>query len=253
MDAAIVSSGLVEPCPEGELSPITIEESKRFIELEKIVGAGISGFVKVGGALMEISEKRLYRADHQTFEAYCREKWDLSRPSAYRLIGAAKVAGNLSPMGDTPAPTNERQTRPLTCLEPALQKQAWTAAVEAARGDQPTSREVETAVAKVAPSTKTKASRMQPKRGVSERSRAMSIAKKVIAQIKEIPGGDSRREAALNTVAEWIRTAIAKEEFRRESSLTYSAHALGFLECMPVNCYDKTKAIQQVREWVANQ
>ena len=48
----------------------------------------------------------------------------MSRPQAYRLIDAAGVVKNLSPMGDT-QPTSKRQVRPLTRLDLPQQREAW--------------------------------------------------------------------------------------------------------------------------------
>jgi len=36
------------------------------------------------------SDKKLYRSEHDTFEAYCREKWQYAKSHVYRLIGAQK-------------------------------------------------------------------------------------------------------------------------------------------------------------------
>ena len=59
-----------------------------------------------------------------TFEEYCKERWGMNRAHAYRLIDAAEVVNNLSPIGDIPV--NESQARPLTQLNdnPALQREA---------------------------------------------------------------------------------------------------------------------------------
>jgi hypothetical protein len=70
------------------------------------------------------------RATHDTFEVYCRERWSMSRPKAYRLMDAAQIADNLSPMGDNPSPVNERQLRPLASLSPEDQRTVWEQAVE---------------------------------------------------------------------------------------------------------------------------
>ena len=75
-------------------------------------------------ALFRIRDARLYRQKFSTFEDYCRERWAMSRPQAYRLIDAANVAKNLSPIGDNP-PSYESQVQPLARLEPEQQKQAW--------------------------------------------------------------------------------------------------------------------------------
>ena len=75
-------------------------------------------------ALLAIRDGRGYRFEYATFEEYCRERWGMNRAHAYRLIDAAEVVNNLSPIGDIPA--NESQARPLTQLNdnPALQREA---------------------------------------------------------------------------------------------------------------------------------
>ena len=60
---------------------------------------------------------RLYRATHGTFEDYCREKWNLSRPRAYELMNAANV---VSAKADKSAITSERQARELAKVDPRL-------------------------------------------------------------------------------------------------------------------------------------
>lgn len=45
----------------------------------------------------------------------------MSRFYAHRIIDAAEVANNLLPMGNIPA--TERQARPLTRLEPEVQRE----------------------------------------------------------------------------------------------------------------------------------
>lgn len=77
-------------------------------------------------------DSRLYRSEHGTFEAYCREKWGMNPRYANRLIGASLVSENLGPVG--PTPTAERQARPLTKLPPEKQPEAWAKAVEIADG-----------------------------------------------------------------------------------------------------------------------
>ena len=121
---------------------ITLKESARLVQLERTIEAGMTTFVEVGQALMEIRDSRLYRIEYKTFEAYCQEKWGMDRRQANRLIGSADVAENLGPMG----PKNERQARPLTKLLPEKQPEAWAKAVQIADGEQPTARQVEQAV-----------------------------------------------------------------------------------------------------------
>lgn len=94
------------------------------IELEEIIGRGLASFIEVGDALVTVRDAGLYREHAETFEAYCMERWGLSRKRAYDLIGAAATVGELSPMGDTPLPTNERQARALAPLKGQPEKAA---------------------------------------------------------------------------------------------------------------------------------
>jgi len=135
------------PC---EIEAITIEESRRLVELETTIGAGLQTFVEVGEALLEIRDSRLYRIEHRTFEAYCREKWGMSRPRVYQLIGASQVAKQVSTIVDK-APSTESQARPLTKLPPEKQAEAWTKAQGKADGKQPTASQVEAVVVEMLP------------------------------------------------------------------------------------------------------
>lgn len=84
---------------------------------EAIIERGLGVFIDVGNALIAIRDGRLYRREHDTFEAYCQARWNLSRKRAYDLTGAAEVVAALSPMGDIPLPRNERQARALAPLK----------------------------------------------------------------------------------------------------------------------------------------
>jgi len=83
--------------------------------------------------LMEIRDRGYYRdvLGYETFEAYCKDRWDFSRQHAYRFIDSAKVVLNVTDrLQNTPA--NLEQTRPLAKLEPDQQREAWVKAVETA-------------------------------------------------------------------------------------------------------------------------
>lgn len=82
-------------------------------------------------ALKEIRDKRLYRQHYDTFQDYCRQRWELSRPRAYQLCAASNVMRDLSTIVDTKLlPENEAQVRPLTRLRGTKHRaQAWQRAV----------------------------------------------------------------------------------------------------------------------------
>ena len=70
---------------------LTQDESERLTVLEPIIREGMASFVEVGQALLEISDKRLYRATHDTFREYCQDRWEMSAQRAYQLCEAAEV------------------------------------------------------------------------------------------------------------------------------------------------------------------
>lgn len=158
---------------------LTVPEQSELVLLESVIVQGLRTFIEVGNALLTIREKRLYRESHDTFEDYCRVRWNMTRRHANRLIQSAEVVENLLPLREDdvhhggqnklplgeeygtnwsqisnesensnpiPLPTNEAQTRQLAALEPAEQREAWTEAVATSRNGKPTSDEVEETV-----------------------------------------------------------------------------------------------------------
>jgi hypothetical protein len=97
----------------------------RLTHLENIIARNQCHFHKIGKALKEIRDSRLYKLIlFETFEAYTKARWDLGKSHAYRLIQAYQVVNNLSPIGDI-LPDNEYQVRPLIKLDPLEQRTAW--------------------------------------------------------------------------------------------------------------------------------
>ena len=98
---------------------------KHLARLESLISSNQEHFCKTGRALKEIRDNRLYKlALFDTFEAYTRARWDISRAHAYRLINYCEVIHNLSPIGDV-LPANESQVRHLAPLRPMEQRQTW--------------------------------------------------------------------------------------------------------------------------------
>ena len=100
---------------------LAVAERARLQELESIVEHGLQTFYEVGKALNEILVQKLYRETHKTFEAYCLEKWNIARRTAYQFIEAALVMENLCAIAHI-LPRKENQVRPLTKLSPELPK-----------------------------------------------------------------------------------------------------------------------------------
>jgi len=95
------------------------EERKALKRCERIIVKGAAEFVRVGLALREIRDRRLYRETHSTFEDYCLARFDFRRAHGYRLIEEATAVAELqmSPIGDKIAlPENEGQARELAAV-----------------------------------------------------------------------------------------------------------------------------------------
>ena len=123
---------------------LNIDESHELERCEVVIKQGLQTFIEVGQALMTIKEKRLYRIGFKTFEDYCVERWSISRPRAFQLIEAANVISGLSTIVDI-LPKTESQVRPLTSLEPEIQKEVWTEVVKT-HGENITAAKVQTVV-----------------------------------------------------------------------------------------------------------
>jgi hypothetical protein len=125
---------------------LNIEESHELERCEVVIKQGLNTFIEVGQALMTIREKRLYRIGFKTFEDYCVGRWGMVQQSATRLIRAYETVSNLQsePIGSV-LPKSENQVRPLTSLEPEIQKEVWTEVVKT-HGDNITAAKVQTVV-----------------------------------------------------------------------------------------------------------
>ncbi|MBE9002508.1 hypothetical protein IQ274_31070 [Nostoc sp. LEGE 12447] len=141
-----------------EIRELTDQEESLRLQLERQVERA---FLSAGQALMELRDRRLYRSTHQTFEEYCRERFNYSRDAAYLKISATVVYENLQKFLPTngrqiPMPTNERQLRFLAKaeLEPAVQADVWQQAVEQAGNKIPSGRIVKDVVDRIRESPK---------------------------------------------------------------------------------------------------
>lgn len=125
---------------------LNIDESHELERCEVVIKQGLQTFIEVGQALMTIREKRLYRIGFKTFEDYCVGRWGMVQQSATRLIRAYETVSNLQsePIGSV-LPKSENQVRPLTSLEPEIQKEVWTEVVKT-HGDNITAAKVQTVV-----------------------------------------------------------------------------------------------------------
>ena len=112
-------------------SELSAEEKKSLDEHEEIIRSGrLMSFVDVGKALLAIRDRRLYR-EFESFEEYCKHKWDIARRTAYQYIDAALVIDDVCSIAHI-QPANESQARCLVSVPREMRAKAWKEAVESA-------------------------------------------------------------------------------------------------------------------------
>jgi len=80
---------------------ITEQERETLKKCETTIKKGISNFLTTGEALLTIRNQKLYQVDgFKTFEAYCNERWGITRQHASNLILAFRTEQELSTVVD---------------------------------------------------------------------------------------------------------------------------------------------------------
>ncbi len=106
---------------------------KRHDELCKEISKDLPTFIRVGACLIELNELGVYKETHKTFERFVLDRFGFERAQAYRLIEAATVNANLSPIGDKIAfPNTESQYREVAKAPPEKQAEVVKKAAEIA-------------------------------------------------------------------------------------------------------------------------
>ncbi|MUL39532.1 hypothetical protein [Gloeocapsopsis dulcis] len=148
------ASAIIEsPCRRAHadvLEELSDSEERERYRLEFKVDRGIA---QAWLALKELRDRRLYRSTHKTFEEYAKERFGYNRAHAYRLIEAAQVLENLSPIwrqdvlqdemspiGRQKFPNSERLCRELAKLPPNSQPIAWEKVLETSSDKAPTAK-----------------------------------------------------------------------------------------------------------------
>lgn len=96
------------PNPE----PLTDEQHEKLQELEDQIDENLSSSFKLAAALAQIRDEKLYRENFDTFEEYCKTRWDYSRSYCARLANMHGVVTDLKKYeGNQVFPSNELQAR----------------------------------------------------------------------------------------------------------------------------------------------
>ena len=100
-------------------------------EYSRLKAQAKQGWLMFAEAIKTIHGSKLYRLEYSTFEEFCERELGIAQSTAYQFLSSSKVMQNLktSAMAEV-LPATERQTRPLTKLEPEVQKVAWAEVVE---------------------------------------------------------------------------------------------------------------------------
>ena len=80
--------------------------------------------------MAEIRDGRLYKPKFKTFDEYLRKKWNIKRAHGYRLIDAAVIAKEMSPVGDI---ASERVAREFTKVPKDQRKEIFKSALAKAK------------------------------------------------------------------------------------------------------------------------
>lgn len=121
---------------------LTGTEARRLRVCEQTIERGLAEFVEVGEALAEVRDSRLYRESFTTFEAYCRDRWNLSHANAGRYIREAAASRAVSPIGLTANEAQARELAPLLSHPAALRQVAKRATLETEDGTLPTAAKI---------------------------------------------------------------------------------------------------------------
>lgn len=99
---------------EEDKKPLSADEMERLKILEQEIEEFIQSVFRVGQALEEIREKKLYRNNYDTFDKYIEAHFDFSRPRAYQIMKAFRIRDILESKGVKTLPSAEYQLRALT-------------------------------------------------------------------------------------------------------------------------------------------
>jgi len=95
-----------------DLKTLTPEQEDRFQELEEQIAENLLSSFKLAAALAQIRDDKLYRDLYDTFEEYCKKRWEYSRSYCARLADMHGVLTDLKEYEDNEIfPRNELQAR----------------------------------------------------------------------------------------------------------------------------------------------
>jgi hypothetical protein len=120
------------------LSP---KERAELAQYERTIEQGKTHFVNVGEALQKIRDKRLFRENNRTFDAYLKDRWGFGRIYALNQIDFSEVVQNLVKK-KLPVPAHEATARAIGRFSKPDQPKVWKEALKLAGKNEPSSGQV---------------------------------------------------------------------------------------------------------------
>ena len=154
----------------GGASPMTEVEKNLRARCEEKVDRGLqatAAVLEAGKALKTLKDGDLWRDTHDSWEAYCRDRFKLTTRRALQLIefaGMMAVYENTIGTSGSDEPLSERSLRPLSGLDEATMAEALREASEESGGGSPTPKAIKKA-----------ASRRKPKRKKAKAAKPRTI------------------------------------------------------------------------------
>lgn len=181
--------------------PLSDAEKQMLARDEEHVQKHLESFAPAGHALKEIRDKRLYRETHATFDLYCRQRWEMSKTQANRLIAAAQTVDNIASV--TPPEISghlkESTVRSLAPLNAAQQRKVFERVIESTPPDQPITASLVSRVAhEVAPTAFKKPKKRTTTPGASTDGNGDLVRRTEI--VEEIDGWVKRQGARFGTM-----------------------------------------------------
>jgi hypothetical protein len=118
----------------GQLHTLSPDRQAKLVACESVLASGCTKFAEIGRALGQIRDEGLFEAEFETFENYCRSKWQYGRRYVYYIISAARIHHYLCTNCAQTKPERESQIRPLLALLPEQALLAWECALGFAGG-----------------------------------------------------------------------------------------------------------------------
>lgn len=178
------------------LTPLETADLER---LETAIQKHQQAFVECGLAIAEIRDRRLYRKDFESFEAYCLSRWGWSRQRAQQLERAAKLVEALPEKSAVLVP-DEKSARTLADIPanqraPLLQKMARS-------GERitPDSIAQSRSILSKGPETLKNGFSKEPKTGCSISKKADSIEPNVSTQVDKPKNAEEKKQDVIRDV-----------------------------------------------------